>query len=131
MLSWGGDLPATRAKKLKKKRRRPKKSKKDERRRWDRLPVAVPVFLRGADRNGREFVEFATALNLSAGGALLATRRHLPPESRITIEIASAPLPREKVPVHVVRSVDGHPVRVVHSEQCYLVGLRFYQPIHN
>src|ERR1022692_1621808 len=43
-----------------------------ERRDWDRLPISIPFFVRGSDADGEEFLEFATALNLSAGGLLLA-----------------------------------------------------------
>ena len=41
-----------------------------ERRKWARLPLAIPVFVRSRDRKGKEFLEFATALNVSAGGML-------------------------------------------------------------
>ncbi len=50
-----------------------------ERRGWDRLPISIPFFVRGTSASGEEFLEFATALNLSAGGLLLATRRYLDP----------------------------------------------------
>ena len=38
-----------------------------ERRGWDRLPISIPFFVRGTNAAGEEFLEFATALNLSAG----------------------------------------------------------------
>jgi len=50
-----------------------------ERRGWDRLPISIPFFIRGTKSNGEAFLEFATALNLSAGGLLLASRRYLDP----------------------------------------------------
>ena len=46
-----------------------------ERRKWTRLPLAIPVFVRSRDEKGKEFLEFATALNVSAGGMLVAMRR--------------------------------------------------------
>ena len=39
-----------------------------ERRAWVRLPLAIPVFVRSRDQNGKDFLEFATAVNISAGG---------------------------------------------------------------
>jgi hypothetical protein len=42
-----------------------------ERRRWKRLSLAIPVFVRGISGPGKELVEFCTLLNESAGGALL------------------------------------------------------------
>src|SRR5579875_3603842 len=62
-----------------------------ERRRSQRLSIAIPVFARALDSQGREFLEFTTTLNISAGGALLALRRYLPPESTISLEIPTAP----------------------------------------
>jgi hypothetical protein len=44
----------------------------NERRKWPRLPLAIPIFVRSREDNGKETLEFATALNVSAGGALVA-----------------------------------------------------------
>ena len=54
----------------------------NERRKWARLPLAIPVFVRSRDGKGKEFLEFATALNVSAGGMLVAIRRILPAKLR-------------------------------------------------
>jgi len=51
------------------------------------LPLAIPVFVRSRDEKGKEFLEFATALNVSAGGALVAVRRSLPPTAQVLLEI--------------------------------------------
>ena len=52
-----------------------------------RLSLAIPVFVRGVNGQGREFVEFCTLLNESAGGALLAIRRPLRRWSRVSLEM--------------------------------------------
>src|SRR5208282_6590375 len=57
-----------------------------ERRKWPRLPLAIPVFVRSRDDKGKEFLEFATALNVSAGGMLLAVRRVLSSSAQIQLE---------------------------------------------
>ncbi len=49
----------------------------NERRHWARLSLAIPVFVRGINGQGREFLEFSTLLNESAGGVLLAMRKPL------------------------------------------------------
>ena len=46
---------------------------KSERRHWQRLPLAIPVFVHGQDEHGNKFVEFATAMNISAGGVAIRT----------------------------------------------------------
>ncbi len=43
-----------------------------EKRRWPRLPISFPLFVRGEDGHGAQFKELATAINVSAGGILLA-----------------------------------------------------------
>ena len=62
-----------------------------ERRKWTRLPLAIPVFVRSCDGHGKEQLEFATALNVSAGGMLVAVRRALPAFTHLRLEIPSAP----------------------------------------
>ncbi|HYK51233.1 MAG TPA: PilZ domain-containing protein, partial [Terriglobales bacterium] len=61
-------------------------------RKWPRLPIAIPVFVRSRDEKGKDLLEFATALNISAGGALVAVRRSLPLSTQVLLEIPSAPL---------------------------------------
>ena len=101
----------------------------ENRRRWERLPIAVPVFVRGKDDRGKEFLEFTTAINISAGGALLATRRYLPRSSHVSLEIPSAPLPGLSVPVGPVRTLGGQVVQISNSAQYHLCGLQFSRPL--
>jgi hypothetical protein len=100
-----------------------------ERRLWQRLPLAIPVFICGTDEHGKEFREFTTALNVSAGGALLATRRYLPVSSRVSLEIPSSPFPRVGIGSDFVRNLKGRLVTVTPSQHCYLCGLRFSHPL--
>ncbi len=100
-----------------------------ERRKHQRLPLSIPVFVRGVDQDGKEFLEFATALNISAGGILLATRRSLPRSSQLSLEIPVAPLPPSSVSPQSVRSLKARLVRVTHGERCHLLGLKFHRPL--
>jgi len=102
-----------------------------ERRRWERLPLAIPVFVRGLDPHGKQFIEFATALDISVGGALLAIQRHLPKGSRIMLELPSTPSPLVKVPRQAKQSVSAKLVRVTNGDQCQLFGLKFQKPLLN
>jgi hypothetical protein len=101
----------------------------DDRRRWERLPVAVPVFVRGSDQDGKEFLEFATALNLSAGGALVVMRRYFPASRDIALEFPAAPIAEEKLLSGSSRTLSAQLVRVVNSERCDLWGLQFASPL--
>lgn len=99
-----------------------------ERRRHERIPLAIPVFIRGSDAEGKEFLEFATALNISAGGALLATRRYLPRFARLSLEIPSAPLPRISLP-RAVRRLQARLLRATVLDGYQLWNLKFSTPL--
>lgn len=102
-----------------------------ERRRWPRLPLAIPVFVRSRDEKGRDFLEFATALNVSANGALVAVRRSLPPSAQVLLEIPSAPLAATTELPEASRNLRARSVRVTHAEGYHLVGLKFSRPLLN
>ncbi len=87
--------------------------------------MAIPVFIRGVDAEGKEFLEFATALNISAGGALVATRRQIPRCSRLSIEIPVAPVPRAVTLPKTVRRLRAKLVRVTLAETYQLWGVKF------
>src|SRR5579863_9011519 len=98
-----------------------------ERRKWTRLPLAIPVFVRSHDEEGKEFLEFATALNVSAGGMLVAIRRVLPALAQLRLEIPSAPIaawaPR------AARTLRAKTLRTTPAEGYYLLGLKFNRPL--
>ena len=101
---------------------------KVDRRGWDRLPISIPFFVRGNKPNAEEFLEFATALNFSAGGVLLATRRYLDPGTEISLEIPvalvnKAQLPRSSSLFH------AKVLRCTPDRQYFLLGLEFSEPL--
>lgn len=102
-----------------------------ERRKWPRLPLAIPVFVRSKDEKGKDFLEFATALNISAGGALVAVRRSLPPSAQVLLEIPSAPLAATTALPKASRTLRARTTRVTHAEGYHLVGLKFSRPLMN
>src|ERR1700686_3365288 len=99
------------------------------RRKWARLPLAIPVFVRSRDEKGREFLEFATALNVSAGGMLVAVRRILSPVAQIQLEIPSAPVAALALLPGVARSLRAKAMRTTPAEGYYLLGLKFSRPL--
>jgi PilZ domain len=97
-----------------------------ERRRWERLSVPVPMFIKGVDERGKKFLEFGTAINICAGGALLASRRFLPNDSKVSLEIPPPPFPKEKSKARNLRA------RVVHvrtADRYHLSSLAFSKPL--
>jgi hypothetical protein len=100
-----------------------------ERRKWPRLALAIPVFVRTHDEQGKELLEFATALNVSAGGMLVAVRRVLPPATSIQLEIPSSPIPALASLTTASRNLRGKALRSTHEDGYYLLGLKFSRPL--
>ena len=101
----------------------------DERRKWARLPLAIPVFVRSRDGKGKEFLEFATSLNVSAGGMLVAIRRVLPSVTGIRLEIPSAPVAAMAMMPRAARSLRAKALRTTPADGYYLLGLKFSRPL--
>ncbi len=101
----------------------------EERRRWVRLSLAIPVFVRGVDGQGREFIEFCTLLNESAGGALLAIRKTLRRRSRVSLEMPLAPVLKNVMLRRTKRMLRARVVRSMAIDGWNLCGLQFARPL--
>ena len=99
-----------------------------ERRDWDRLPISIPFFVRGRKLTGEDFLEFATALNLSAGGVLLATKHYLDPGTQISLEIPIALVNKAQLP-RSVSLLHATVLRCTPDRQYFLLGLQFEEPL--
>ncbi len=99
-----------------------------DRREWKRLPLTIPVFIRGTDNNGKEFLDFTVALNVSGGGALLATRQPLSRSARLSLEIPSTPLP-QSLQSASPRPLKARVIRTASKDSYNLYGLRFSRPL--
>jgi hypothetical protein len=100
-----------------------------ERRKWERLPLAIPVFVRSQDEKGKEFLEFATALNVSAGGMLVAVRRVLPVVAELQLEIPSPPVAALALRPRASRNLRAKALRSTPAEGYYLLGIKFSRPL--
>jgi hypothetical protein len=99
-------------------------SKKEERK-WARLQLAIPVFIRTRDRSGKDSLEFATAINISPGGALVVARRSLPKSALVSLEIPSAPIGPANGLKTSSRIMQAKAVWVGHLDDYHLLGLKF------
>ena len=97
----------------------------EERRKSPRLALAIPVFVRGADPKGNEFLDLGSILNVSADGALFAVHRHLQHGSRISLEIPAA-FPHEKLGSHAKRKFRARIVRANGRKHFFRYAARFY-----
>jgi hypothetical protein len=103
---------------------------KKEQRKWARLQLAIPVFVRARDGNGKDSLEFATAINIGAGGALVAVRRSLPESAVVSLEIPSAPLGSTHGLKTSARIMQAKAVWVAHTDEHHLLGLKFTRPLN-
>jgi hypothetical protein len=98
-----------------------------ERRRERRVPVNLPMMVRGTDRAGEWFEERTSSVNLCRGGAAFATRYALDLGSRLEISI---PVAASSVESNSEFSTQG---RIVHiapgrTDRELLVGVEFTGP---
>ena len=76
-----------------------------QRRRSPRIRLQVPVFVRGTDTSGTEFIELTKTVNISATGACIASTHILRPDQLIHLTIpapspaSSSVVPSETPPI--------------------------------
>jgi len=100
-----------------------------QRRRSPRIRLQVPVFLRGVDSSGVEFIELTKTLDISATGACIASAHYLRPDQVVSITIpapsptSSSGLPNETPPISakILRQSVAGDIR--------LFGLEFLRPL--
>jgi len=101
-----------------------------DRRQWHRLALAVPMFVRGTDEEGRSFTELAVAINISCGGALVALRHPVTMPGSLSLEVPRPPIPDlSKLTSSAVNSIDAEIVRNERRNGSQLLGLRFANPL--
>ncbi len=88
-----------------------------------------PFLFAAATARARNFLEFATALNVSAGGMLVAIRRVLPAVAQIRLEIPSAPVAALAPLPRAARTLRAKALRTTPAEGYYLLGLKFSRPL--
>jgi PilZ domain len=100
---------------------------KSKSRRWQRLSIAFPVFVHGTDSTGRSVLEFGTAINVSAGGALIAVKRP-PSDKEIVLEMPVPPGFVSNSP-ETHRMIEGRIVRSQLGSHHTYLGLEFKRPL--
>lgn len=104
------------------------RSRKDQRK-WPRLRLAIPVFVRASGGDGKDSLEFATAINISPGGALVVARRSLTKSAWVSLEIPSAPNATVQGMPGSSRTMRAKAMWVKHLDDYHLVGLKFARPL--
>src|ERR1700756_1068181 len=69
-----------------------------ERRRSQRIHVQIPMFVRGTDAAGLEFLDLTKTLDISATGAYLASPRAVRMNQVVNLTIPAPPSPSSTMP---------------------------------
>jgi hypothetical protein len=101
----------------------------NERRRSSRLMLQIPLFIRGTDASGMEFLDLTKTLNISASGALLAIARPLKPDFLITMTIPAPPPTSFAHTPPATPPIQARVRRQEVSANMHLVGVEFVTPL--
>lgn len=100
-----------------------------DRRKWERIPLPVPIFVRGKDSNGEVFLDLTVAQNIGGGGLVFASNRSLPRSARLTLQIPSVPWLRKLSCAGNVRPLKGHVIRITCTKDIKLYAFQFNRPL--
>jgi len=101
-----------------------------QRRSSPRIRLQVPVFLRGVDTSGVEFIELTKTLNISATGACIASIHLLRPDQIVSLTV---PAPSPASPSSVVPTetppITAKVLRQATAGDLRVCGLEFLRPL--
>jgi hypothetical protein len=110
-------------------RLRSSQEKSTERRRFSRIRLQVPLFIRGTDAQGNEFLELAKTLDISCSGARLISPRSLQSQEIISLTVP-APLPRSSEAGECgTPPISARVRRLEHSGEMELAAVEFLRPL--
>lgn len=101
----------------------------DERRRFQRIHLQVPMFIRGRDAHDEQFLELAKTLDVSGLGAFLTCPRSLPVNGIITLTIPAPSITSSGLVPAGMPPIQARVKRQQQAGDVYLVGVEFLKPI--
>jgi hypothetical protein len=101
-----------------------------QRRQSPRIRLQLPVFLRGVDASGVEFIELTKTLNISATGACIASTHYLRPDQIVSITVpAPSPHSSSSVVPNETPPISAKILRQFVTGDIRLFGLEFLRPL--
>jgi PilZ domain len=101
----------------------------EERRRFPRIHLQVPLFVRGKDSYGQQFLELAKALDISALGALITCPKALNPGDFVTLTIPAPSITSSALVPAGMPPIQARVRRQQEAGDIYLVGVEFVRPL--
>lgn len=101
----------------------------DERRRFQRIHLQVPLFIRGRDAHGEQFVELAKTLDISGLGAFITSPRLLAVGGIVTLTIPAPSITASALVPAGMPPIQARVKRQQEAGDIHLVGVEFLKPI--
>jgi hypothetical protein len=101
----------------------------EERRRFPRIHLQVPLFVRGRDAYGEQFLELAKTLDISGIGALLTSPRPLTVNDFVTLTIPAPSITSSALVPAGMPPIQARVRRQQEAGDVHLVGVEFLKPI--
>jgi PilZ domain-containing protein len=99
-----------------------------ERRRAQRIHVQIPMFVRGTDPAGLEFLDLTKTLDISATGAFLASPRAMRTNQVVNLTIPAPPSPASTLPSETP-PIQARVRRHSASHGIHLLGVEFFKAL--
>jgi hypothetical protein len=101
----------------------------DERRRFPRIRLQIPLFVRGTDVYGEQFLELAKTLDISAVGAFLTCPRPLALNEFVTLTIPAPSITSSALVPSGMAPIQARVKRKQAAGDVHLIGVEFLKPI--
>jgi hypothetical protein len=101
----------------------------EERRRSQRIHLQVPLFIRGRDFQGEQFLELAKTLDISALGAFITCPRALSISEVVTLTIPAPSITSSALVPAGMPPIQARVKRQQEAGDVHLIGVEFLKPI--
>jgi hypothetical protein len=101
----------------------------DERRRFPRIHLQVPLFVRGKDAHGEQFLELAKTLDISGLGAFITCPRALRLNEIVTLTVPAPSITSSGLVPAGMPPIQARVKRQQEAGDVHLVGVEFLKPI--
>ena len=101
----------------------------EERRRFARIHLQVPMFIRGKDAHAEQFLELTKTLDISGLGALITSPRSLSVNEIITLTIPAPSITSSGLIPAGMAPIQARVKRQQQAGDVYLIGVEFLKPI--
>ncbi len=101
----------------------------DERRRFPRIHLQIPLFIRGRDAHGEQFVELAKILDVSGLGAFITSPRPLRVGAVVTLTIPAPSITSSALIPAGMPPIQARVKRQQEVGDIHLIGVEFLKSI--